>query len=202
MEYNTSSSSEKTEKIYRSYSLSSEEDFKNIENGRCPSYALHWGLEYNKSYWKPGHDFIEGNKSTTENLEYLLMRKWIKIEKKPKIYCTLECLLVDVNNNNNYTTEESCLWNILQNFDPMIITNTTTMSRQIEKRNECNKYLGENIQMFFCGSKEKPYYCDEPKAILIDKDIIVEKSWEEAGGIFIHHQNNQKTLEELLDILE
>jgi hypothetical protein len=190
MEYNISSS-KKTDKIYRSYSLSSEEDFKNIENNRCPSYALHWGVEYNQSYWKPGHDFIEGKQPTTENLEYVLMRKWMKIEKKPKIYCTLESIVEDLK------TEESWLWNKIQNLNPIIITNIMSQ-QQIEKRNWCKKNLSENIQVIFCETIEKPYYCDEPNAILIDEQNIVEKSWEEAGGIFIHHKNNQKTVEELI----
>ena len=51
----------RTNKIYRSYTISSEEDFENLLNGKCPNYALDWGLEYNKSYWKPGHDFIMGS---------------------------------------------------------------------------------------------------------------------------------------------
>ena len=168
MEYNRSSSSEKTDKIYRSYSLSSEEDFKNIENNRCPSYALHWGIEYNQSYWKPGHDFIDGKQPTTENLEYVLMRKWMKTEQKPKIYCSLESIVVDLQ------TEDSWLWNRLQDLNPIMITDT--MSQQIEKRNWCKKHLGENIQVIFCETREKPYYCNEPNAILIDEQNIVEKS--------------------------
>jgi hypothetical protein len=192
MEYNISSS-KKPDKIYRSYSLSSEEDFKNIENGRCPSYALQWGIEYNQSYWKPGHDFIEGKQSITENLKYILMRKWIKREKKSKIYCSLESIVVDLK------TEESWLWNRLRDLNPIVITNTIhTQTQEIQKRNWCKKYLGENIQVIFCETREKPYYCNEPNAILIDEQNIVEKSWEEAGGIFIHHQNSQQTVEELI----
>ena len=51
------------QKLYRSYTLISEEDFNSIKNGKCPDYALSWGKEYNKSYWKPEHDFIKGFKN-------------------------------------------------------------------------------------------------------------------------------------------
>ena len=67
MEIVKNNSNGRTKKIYRSYTISSEEDFENLLNGKCPNYALDWGFEYNKSYWKPGHDFITGSKSSFYN---------------------------------------------------------------------------------------------------------------------------------------
>jgi hypothetical protein len=40
--------------------IGSEEDFKNINKGLCPDYALCWCDEYNAKYWPHSHDF-KGN---------------------------------------------------------------------------------------------------------------------------------------------
>lgn len=44
----------------RQYTLASLKDHWNIENGRCPDYALDWGYDMNCKHWPPGHDFING----------------------------------------------------------------------------------------------------------------------------------------------
>jgi hypothetical protein len=46
--------------IKRQYTLTCEEDFKNINKGLCPDYALCWCDEYNAKYWPQLHDF-KGN---------------------------------------------------------------------------------------------------------------------------------------------
>ena len=46
--------------LYRSYSLNSREDEDNINNGRCPDYALNWG-DFNNPHWSKGHDYYIGN---------------------------------------------------------------------------------------------------------------------------------------------
>ena len=147
MEY--TSSAEKLDKMCRSYSLSSEDDFKNIENGRCPNYALSWG-DYNKYYWKPDHDYIIGN-NYIKNQEVML-RKILQMEKTPKIYCELEGVLTDFNNtvhkifseypdkldpkkmwkklantpnffeNLEWLEEGRKLWNAIEHLNPIILT--------------------------------------------------------------------------------
>ena len=55
----------------RSYSITCEEDRINIENGKCPSYALYWDDNSNKPHWEKGHDYIKGypinNSNNTNN---------------------------------------------------------------------------------------------------------------------------------------
>jgi hypothetical protein len=46
--------------MYRNYSISSKEDLININNGRCPDYALEWDKESNEQHWSEGHDYIIG----------------------------------------------------------------------------------------------------------------------------------------------
>lgn len=59
---------------YRQYSMSTLEDFRNVENGRCPEYALQWDTFMNALYWPPGHDYYMGNgKNIQDNFERRLV---------------------------------------------------------------------------------------------------------------------------------
>lgn len=58
----TSSLSIKIPSLKRSYTITSTDDMNNIQNGRCPTYALYWEEETNKTYWSPNHNFYIGKK--------------------------------------------------------------------------------------------------------------------------------------------
>jgi len=47
-------------KLLRTYTIISPNDEYNILNGKCPNYALNWGIKRNLDYWVEGHDFING----------------------------------------------------------------------------------------------------------------------------------------------
>jgi hypothetical protein len=47
-------------KLLRTYTIISPNDEYNILNGKCPNYALNWGIKRNLDYWVEGHDFISG----------------------------------------------------------------------------------------------------------------------------------------------
>lgn len=48
-------------KRYRQYTITNPTDANDIENGRCPLYAVTWSLEENEQYWPKGHDYYIGN---------------------------------------------------------------------------------------------------------------------------------------------
>lgn len=48
-------------KMNRSYTITSPKDRYNVENGRCPDYALAWSVEENAKFWDPSHNFYLGN---------------------------------------------------------------------------------------------------------------------------------------------
>jgi hypothetical protein len=48
-------------KLYRSYTLDKDIDETNINNGRCPNYALDWKEQSNNPHWPLGHDYYLGN---------------------------------------------------------------------------------------------------------------------------------------------
>ena len=47
--------------LCRQYGITSDADFINVSNGRCPEYALTWDYDTNSLYWPKGHDYYLGN---------------------------------------------------------------------------------------------------------------------------------------------
>jgi 5'(3')-deoxyribonucleotidase len=83
----------------RQYSISTPLDSTNIENQRCPDYALNWNHENNQRHWKEGHDYFLGNgDNITDNLELrqLLSEKLARGTLPNKIvFCDLDGVLAD-----------------------------------------------------------------------------------------------------------
>lgn len=83
----------------RQYSISNDIDSDNIENQRCPDYALNWNHESNQRHWKVGHDYFLGNgENITDNLELrkLLSEKLARGTLPKKIvFCDLDGVLAD-----------------------------------------------------------------------------------------------------------
>lgn len=125
-------------------------------------------------------------------------KMWSKLSKTPYFFENLE-----------WSEEGHKLWYTLKQLDAIILTTIspydTSKWSDNQKKDWCAKNLGENIQVITCEPNEKPLYCDEPNAILIDNNIITitrnntAKSWSEAGGLYIHHQDANNTLKELLE---
>lgn len=86
-------------KTLRSYTIASESDKQNTENGRCPDYALTWDLSYNKKYWSEDADFYLGNgENVTEKKELReLLSNRLKSGKNHKmlLFCDLDGVLAD-----------------------------------------------------------------------------------------------------------
>lgn len=100
--YQNSQSNEKNSNL-RQYSLTNDGDINNINNSRCPDYALNWSHKDNIPYWKPGHDYFLGNGADINDKESLILRKILseKLErgtlKKKIIFCDLDGVLADFN---------------------------------------------------------------------------------------------------------
>ena len=56
-------------RLLRSYTITSEDDNINIENGRCPKYALDWNEETHKKHWLKNHNYIVGNNNSFKKCE-------------------------------------------------------------------------------------------------------------------------------------
>lgn len=110
----------------RQYSISTSLDSTNIENQRCPDYALNWNHESNQRHWKVGHDYFLGNgDNITDNLELrqLLSEKLARGTLPNKIvFCDLDGVLADfeqgVRNRFNLSTEQvhpGVMWGVINN---------------------------------------------------------------------------------------
>jgi hypothetical protein len=60
----------KNRMLRREYSILTPEDEINLFLGKCPNYALDWGIKHNLKYWSKGHDFITGEYHNTEEYIY------------------------------------------------------------------------------------------------------------------------------------
>lgn len=83
----------------RQYSISTGNDSDNIQNHRCPEYALNWDHLSNQRHWLPGHDYFLGNGiNITDNLELrqILSEKLARGTLPRKlIFCDLDGVLAD-----------------------------------------------------------------------------------------------------------
>lgn len=57
-------------KLIKTYTINNPIDEFNIINGKCPNYALNWGIKKNLLYWSEGHDFISGKYNLSKEYEY------------------------------------------------------------------------------------------------------------------------------------
>lgn len=83
----------------RQYSISTQSDSDNVQNKRCPEYALNWDHISNKHHWSSGHDYFLGNGlNITDNLELrqILSDKLARGTLPSKIiFCDLDGVLAD-----------------------------------------------------------------------------------------------------------
>jgi hypothetical protein len=125
-----------------------------------------------------------------EQLEQRFM--WPRIAKHPNFYGSLD-----------WMPDGEDLWNQTKHLNPIILTGLPRGNwAEPQKRSWCAQYLGPDIQVITCQSKEKHLHaqsCLRPntKALLIDDREKLQQAWEEAGGIFIHHIHTKKTIAQL-----
>lgn len=87
--------------VKRSYSITCQDDFDQISNGRCPSYALNWGHEANKKHWVAGHDYFKGNNLKSDHSDIIRAILSDKFERGilPAngniLFCDLDGVLAD-----------------------------------------------------------------------------------------------------------
>jgi hypothetical protein len=84
---------------YRQYTLSSLRDSYNVENNRCPDYALSWSHTDNKCHWPPEHDYFMGSgQGIIDNVELrkILSEKLSRGTLPNKIiFCDLDGVLAN-----------------------------------------------------------------------------------------------------------
>jgi hypothetical protein len=87
----------------RQYTQTEPYDFVNISNGRCPDYALYWGIQSNKRHWPKNHNFLEGDNFLEEKQNTNTNININTNIKKPDIDNILREILNDRFKNNDST---------------------------------------------------------------------------------------------------
>lgn len=113
--------------VYRCYTAASNEDNDNIDNGRCPDYALCWGKQ-NESHWADGHDYFIGTNVNFTSDENQILREILSDKLKngeqtnTLLFCDLDGVLADFEQgvNNKFTKpsneiHSSLMWKVINN---------------------------------------------------------------------------------------
>lgn len=96
------------------------------------------------------------------------------------------------------------LWKYCQKYKPTIISGTPNFEHApIGKRAWVRQHLGPKVSVICCHSHDKAKLRSKPGAILLDdNEALTRKSWEEMGGIFVHHVDADSSIAKLRAILE
>lgn len=70
-------------RLMKTYTIHCPIDEFNIINGKCPNYALNWGIKRNLRYWSEGHDFINGKYNL--NKEYIYPKNGVTVDEYERI---------------------------------------------------------------------------------------------------------------------
>jgi len=113
------------DQIYRSYTITHEDDGQHVGNGRCPDYALNWHSNSNAPHWPSGHDYYIGNGENIDDKSKVLREILSKrladgINSKHIIFCDLDGVLADfeqgVRNKFNKNVDEfnpGMMWGVI-----------------------------------------------------------------------------------------
>lgn len=139
--------------MLRQYTITCKNDTLDIENGRCPSYAIEWSAEQNQKHWSHGHDYFMGNKENTltnnTELRKILSKKlsyFETVETRKIIFCDLDGVLTDFDKQvfNKFKkppseVAPSLLWSVI-NKSNTFFENMEWKPRGKELWNEIKQY--------------------------------------------------------------
>ena len=203
--------------LKKEYTVTNEKDIKDIENGRCPDYALYWTEETNKQYWPEGHNYYKGFDTEEEPKEeqkeeqkedlttyYKLWRQIeIKIAEKkalgaerPLLFCSLNLLVCDIDDDPiklNLSKYGRQLWEIIKQLFPFIVIDKKHYTK--EKKEWCKLKL-ETINILTYDIMKNDEELIENPYILIDYDDIKEIT--NPKKIFIQYTSIIETLSKIL----
>jgi hypothetical protein len=202
-----------TKLIKREYTATNEKDKEDIENGRCPDYALYWPEETNKQYWPEGHNYYKGvfkeeqkEDESKEDLNtyYKLWRQIeIKIAEKkalnsPRtlIFCPLTLLVCNIDDdltNLNLSNYGRKLWEVIKQSYPFILVDKQHYTK--EKKTWCKLKL-ETINILTYDVMKYDEELIENPYILIGYEDTKEIT--NPKKKFIEYTNINETLSKIL----
>jgi hypothetical protein len=78
------------------------------------------------------------------------------------------------------------LWEAIYRFEPIILTGVPRSGRanaEAQKRAWVAQYLGTQVPVITCFSREKPDHMKAPGDVLLDDRLDNRERWKEVGGI-------------------
>eukprot|EP00929_Paragymnodinium_shiwhaense_P065379 TRINITY_DN32781_c0_g1_i2.p1 TRINITY_DN32781_c0_g1~~TRINITY_DN32781_c0_g1_i2.p1 ORF type:complete len:815 (-),score=163.23 TRINITY_DN32781_c0_g1_i2:87-2531(-) len=121
---------------------------------------------------------------------------WRRIESKSDFFAALD-----------WTSDGELLWrwidwNIVPT--PAVLTGLPMgrVGQMASKQKEqwCQKKLGQHVQVFCCGTRNKQKFSGK-RCVLIDDRGDLREAWEARGGIFVHHVSAADSIRQLREIL-
>lgn len=97
------------------------------------------------------------------------------------------------------------LWEFIKDKNPIILTGCPRTGYDAAvrgKREWCAKFLGPEVPVITCRSKDKPQHMLDPGDILIDDLRKNQVRWEAANGLFVLHTSAENSIKQLETIFE
>lgn len=92
------------------------------------------------------------------------------------------------------------LYQAIAHLNPIILTGCPAGGWAEPQKMEWATRHFPGVRMITCLSREKCRFLGRPGDILVDDYLKYRHLWEQAGGIFVHHQTAKQTIELLADL--
>ena len=92
------------------------------------------------------------------------------------------------------------LFEAVAHLDPIILTGCPMGGWAEQQKVEWAARHFPGVKIITCRSREKCQFLRNPGDILVDDYLKFRHLWEEAGGVFVHHQSAQQSIERLAEL--
>lgn len=95
------------------------------------------------------------------------------------------------------------LWDYAKRFDPIVLTGVpaSVAGAASNKREWVDKWLGKDVPMIGCRSRDKSLHMKAKGDVLVDDWEKYRELWIAAGGRWITHTSARKSILDLSDLL-
>lgn len=95
------------------------------------------------------------------------------------------------------------LWEYAKHFTPIVLTGVPSSVKEApyNKRNWIAKWLGPDVKVICCKSKEKCLHA-EPGDVLVDDWEKYKHLWVKQGGVWITHKSASQTIAALRQLID
>ena len=92
------------------------------------------------------------------------------------------------------------LYKAVAHLDPVILTGCPMGGWAQQQKLDWAAHHFPGVKIITCRSKEKCQFMSKPGDILVDDYLKYQHLWELAGGIFVHHQTAEQSIERLAEL--